>query len=281
MLGRWGEAERHFESVLAWADRVGNIPYRVRTLGYFAQMFLERGAPGDAERVLALLNEALPIARELGMGACIERGLAQKMKLQGADASDASRSIYAVASTVQARRPDLKPHASSDGTVTLMFSDVEAFTQMTERLGDAAMHELMQLHNGIVREQIAAHDGHEVELRGDGFLMAFADGVQAVRCAKALQAAFAQHSRDNPEKPLRVRIGLHTGEAIQDEDKFFGKTVIQAFRIADLATASEILVSTDLEALLAGAEDIQLDTPREATLKGISGRHQLFPVRWQ
>jgi class 3 adenylate cyclase/tRNA A-37 threonylcarbamoyl transferase component Bud32 len=280
LLGRWDEAKRHFESTLAWTDRLGNIPYRVRALVHFAQMLLERGAPGDAGRVLALLNEALPVARELGMAVYIEEGLALKMKLQGADASDVSRSIYAVASSVQERRPDLTPHAASDGTVTLMFSDVEGFTEMTERLGDAAMHELMQVHHGIVREQIAAHAGHEVELRGDGFLLAFGSAPDAIRCAVALQSAFGKHCREQPTQPLRVRIGLHTGEAIQDQDKFFGKTVIQAFRIADLARAGEILVSSEIRALVEDVGGLRFAEPREATLKGIRGRHRLFPVQW-
>jgi class 3 adenylate cyclase len=244
-------------------------------------MHLERGVPGDAEQVLALLNEALPLARELGMGRFIEQGLALKMQLQGADSRDASRSIYAVASSVQARRPDLQPHAGSDGTVTLMFSDLEGFTERTERLGDAAMHELMQVHHGIVRTQTAAHGGHEVELRGDGFLLAFGSALRALRCATALQRAFAEHSLANPEQPLRIRIGLHTGEAIQDQDRFFGKTVIQAFRIADLARGGEILVSSESKALVEGEGDLHFDAAREAVLKGISGTHQLFPLRWE
>jgi class 3 adenylate cyclase/tetratricopeptide (TPR) repeat protein/tRNA A-37 threonylcarbamoyl transferase component Bud32 len=280
LLGRYDEAERYFEAALAWADRVANTPYRVRLLVHLAQMLVDRAAPGDTGRVLALLNEALPVARELGMAVCIEEGLALKMKLQGADASDASRSIYAVASSVQARRPDLTAHAASDGTVTLMFSDVEGFTEMTERLGDAAMHELMQVHHGIVREQIAAHGGHEVELRGDGFLLAFGGAPDAIRCAVALQSAFAKHCREQPTQPLRVRIGLHTGEAIQDQDKFFGKTVIQAFRIADLARAGEILVSSEMKALVDDVGGLHFAEPREVVLKGIRGTHRLFPVQW-
>jgi class 3 adenylate cyclase len=176
---------------------------------------------------------------------------------------------------------DLEAHASPDGTVTLMFSDLEGFTQMTERLGDAAMHRLMQVHHHIVREQTEAHGGHELELRGDGFLLAFADGLGAVRRAVALQSAFARHSRESPREALRVRIGLHAGEVIQDRDTFFGKTVIQAFRIADLAVGGEILVSSELKALVEDVGEIRFDEPREVGLKGMSGRHRILPVRWQ
>jgi class 3 adenylate cyclase len=280
-LGRYEDAERHFRFALDWAQRVDIRPVYVRVLVYLAQMHVARGAAGDTSRVLALLNEALPVAREFGMGRVIEHGLALKLQLQGADTGDASRSILAVASSVQARRPDLEPHAAPDGTVTLMFSDLEGFTRMTEQLGDAAMHQLMQVHHRIVRAHTAEHGGHEVELRGDGFLLAFASALDAVRCAAALQSSFAQHSRENPGQALRVRIGLHTGEVIQDRDSFFGKTVIQAFRIADLARAGEILVSSELKVLVEDAAEFGFGDPRETTLKGMSGTHQLHPVRWQ
>jgi class 3 adenylate cyclase len=281
LLGRYEDAERHLRDALRWAKQAGVRPIRVRALIELARMYVERGAPGDAGRALEHVNEALPVAREFGMGNKIEQGLTLKLEIQGADTGDASRSIVAVASSVQARRPDLEAHASPDGTVTLMFSDLEGFTQMTEQLGDAAMHRLMQVHHHIVREQTAAHGGHEVELRGDGFLLAFADGPGAVRCAVALQSAFARHSRENPGEALRVRIGLHTGEVIQDRDTFFGKTVIQAFRIADLAVGGEILVSSDLRALVEDLAELRFDEPREVSLKGMSGRHRIFPVRWQ
>jgi class 3 adenylate cyclase len=162
-----------------------------------------------------------------------------------------------------------------------MFSDMEGFTEMTVRLGDTAAHRLMQTHHGIVRKQTALHGGHEVELRGDGFLLAFASPREAVRCAAAIQAAFGDHSREHPEEPIRVRMGLHTGEAIQDADKFFGKTVIQAFRIADLAHGGEILVSSELRERVGDGGDLRFDAGREVELKGISGTHRIFALQWQ
>jgi class 3 adenylate cyclase len=280
-LGRYEDAERHFRFSLDWAERMDMRPVRVRMLIYCTQMHVERGATDDARRALELLNEALPLAREFGMGRFIEQGLALKLQLQGANTGDVSRSILAVASNVQTRQPDLEPHAAPDGTVTLMFSDLEGFTRMTEQLGDTAMHRLMQVHHRIVRAHTAEHGGHEVELRGDGFLLAFANALHAVRCAVALQTAFAQHSRAHADERLRVRIGLHTGEVIQDRDTFFGKTVIQAFRIADLAEGGEILVSSELKALVEDAAELHFDDPRETVLKGMSGTHQLYPIRWQ
>ena len=281
LLSRYEDAERHFAAALAWAERSGSTWLRAACLIYHAEMLAARAGPGDRERALAELNEALELAREFGMRPWVERALALKIELQGADSLDTSRSIYTVVSSVQDSRPDMKPHAASDGTVTLMFSDMEGFTETTVRLGDTAAHRLMQTHHGIVRKQTALHGGHEVELRGDGFLLAFASPREAVRCAAGIQAAFDDHSREHPEEPIRVRIGLHTGEAIQDEDKFFGKTVIEAFRIADLARGGEILVSSELKERVDDGGDLRFDAGREVELKGISGTHRVFAVHWQ
>lgn len=88
-----------------------------------------------------------------------------------------------------------------------------------------------------------------MELQGDGFLLAFQSARQALLCAVAMQRAFARYSEENAEEPIRIRIGIHTGEALRDADKFFGKTVILAARIDAQAEGGEILVSSLLKQL--------------------------------
>lgn len=193
-------------------------------------------------------------------------------------ASDTRQSIHAVASEIDRSAPDLARHAAPDGTVTLMFSDIEGFTRMTERLGDLRAHEVVKEHNRIVRERTAAHGGHEVELRGDGFLLAFASARRALHCAIDLQRAL---TRREGELEIRVRIGLHTGEVLRDADSFFGKTVIQAFRVADLAGGGEILASSLTRDLVVSTGDIPFGASRSATLKGLDGDHTVYEVAWQ
>jgi class 3 adenylate cyclase len=77
----------------------------------------------------------------------------------------------------------------------------------------------------------------------------------------------------HPEEPIRVRIGLHTGEAIREADKFFGKTVILAARIAAQAQGGEILVSSLVKELTHSSGDIQFGSSYEAELKEVSGLH--------
>jgi class 3 adenylate cyclase len=140
---------------------------------------------------------------------------------------------------------------------------------------------VIRAHNAIVREQTSAHGGYEVELQGDGFLLAFSSRRAALLCAIAIQRAFAAYTESHPEEPIRVRIGLHTGEVLKDADKFFGKTVILAARIAAQARGGEILASSRLKVLTESAGGLRFGKAREVTLKGISETQQLHAVEWQ
>ena len=166
------------------------------------------------------------------------------------------------------------------GTVTILFSDIEGFSSMTERLGDRKAQEIVRVHNAIVRGNVGACGGFEVKSQGDGFMIAFDSASKALRCAQAIQHELAAYSASHPDEPVRVRMGLHTGEAIKDEDDFLGRTVIIASRIADAACGSEILVSALLKELVMGSGEFRFGEPREAELKGLSGTHQLVPVNW-
>jgi class 3 adenylate cyclase len=208
-----------------------------------------------------------------------ERVIADKLRAQGVDSRDVTRSLDAVLARVERDRPDLRRHAAGDGRVTLVFSDMEGFTEMTERLGDRAAHEVVKAHNAIVREQVRSHEGVEVELQGDGFLLAFAEARRGLACAIAIQRALASYSAAHPAQPIRVRIGLHTGEAIQEADRFFGKTVILAARIAAQARGREILVSAAAREATADPS-IRFGAARELALKGLSGTYALHPVEW-
>jgi class 3 adenylate cyclase len=221
----------------------------------------------------------MDIARDVGSAHLVEDALSLKLDAQGIDASQTNRSIYSVARSVQARRPNLGVHAAPDGSVTLMFSDMEGFTAMTERLGDEGAHEVIQRHNRIVREESRTHGGREVDSQGDGFLIAFRTPREGVLAAITIQQSFANYCETHPEDPIRVRIGLHTGQAIRDAEKFFGRTVILACRIADQAGATEILVSSAVRDAL--QDEFTIQGERMLTLKGFSGTHPAFSVAWE
>lgn len=191
-----------------------------------------------------------------------------------------------VAVAVQQERPDLTAdtvpdNTLPDGTVTILFSDIEDFTSLTERLGDLRAQEVLRGHNEIVRAQVAACGGHEVKSQGDSFMVSFAGARRGVRCAIGIQRAFVAWSEKHPEHPLRVRIGLHTGEAIREADDLFGRSVIMAARIAAEAEGGVILVSSLLKELAESSGEFSFGPPRTTVLKGLNGEHVLYPVVWE
>ena len=280
LLDRHDEAVAHYEAGLAL---MRGLEFHVLVAPMqleLARVLVARGDAGDRTQALALAGSSLAIAEEVGMPPTIETALALKLELQGVEPSgDLKESVYVVAEAVEQKRPDLGSHAAPDGTVTLLFSDMEGFTSMTERLGDLKAREVIREHNEVVRRQLAAHGGYEVELQGDGFLLAFGSARQGLLCAIAIQRAFTKRGSAGGE-PIRVRIGVHTGEALRDADKFFGKTVILAARIAAEASGGEILASTLVRDLTQSTGDLHFGSEREVALKGISGPQRLVPIDW-
>lgn len=184
-------------------------------------------------------------------------------------------SIDSIASSVEAERPDLPAAREGDGTVTLVFTDIEASTEMAERMGDERWMQLLHWHNELVKEQVARCNGTVVKSQGDGFMLAFSSASSALDCALATQqgavAGFGEES-------VRIRIGVNAGDAIREQDDFFGHSVIVASRVAAQARGGETLVTELVVGLVAGADRFSFGSPREAQLKGISGSYVLRPL---
>jgi class 3 adenylate cyclase len=168
---------------------------------------------------------------------------------------------------------------SPEGTVTVLFSDIEDSTLLNAELGDQRWLDVLRSHNAVVRRQVRRHAGYEVKSQGDGFMVAFASARRAIHCAVAIQRAFAAHRSSHCGR-LRVRIGLHTGETIKEDNDFYGRNVIVAARIADQARGGEILVSSLVKELVESASDISFEQDREVELKGLLDTKRIFRVAW-
>jgi class 3 adenylate cyclase len=187
--------------------------------------------------------------------------------------------MESIARDVGRNRPDLSGAAAPNGTVTVLFTDIEGSTRLTEDLGDRAWMEVLRKHKEIVREELALHSGFEVKSQGDGFMLAFSSARDALRCARGIQRAVAASGSNGLR--LRVRMGLHTGEPIREADDFYGKAVILAARLAAEARGSEILVSSLVRELTESSGEFAFARPRAVELKGLSGTHRVSPVLWQ
>lgn len=185
-----------------------------------------------------------------------------------------------VAASALSQTRDVRALAELRGTVTMMFSDIVELTALYEKLGDLRGSEFIRTHNEIFRREVSAHQGHEVNTFGDSFMIAFSSVRRAVLCAIALQRAFATYSDSHPDLPMRVRIGLHVGEAVREFTDFFGKSVIFAARISALAQGGQILVSSTLHDVAASAGDLRFAPAGEWPLKGLAGTHRLYELMW-
>jgi class 3 adenylate cyclase len=186
-------------------------------------------------------------------------------------------SLGALSAWAQRERPDLHRVTGEDGTVTLMFTDIEDSTALNERLGDDAWLEVLVTHGKLIRRCVRADHGQVIKTLGDSFMVAFARPSNAVSCAIAIQRDLV--ALDIPGHPtFRVRIGLHTGAAIARGRDLFGVNVATAARVAAQAEGGEILVTDEVAAGLPG--DVELGRPRELTLKGLSGAQRVRSVGW-
>ncbi|MEX2247913.1 MAG: protein kinase [Dehalococcoidia bacterium] len=284
LLGDPAAARAHFSIALDVATRVGDRPEVAMTRLAVARTLLEH-YPEERAEAREHLNFALNEFQAVKMRPALEEAMRLRLRDQGVSTitGDIYTSIAAVADSVQRERPDIATHAAPDGTVTIMFSDIEDSTPLAERLGDQAWQDLLHKHNALIREQLRVHDGYEVKTMGDGFMVAFRSAKKGLDCAIAIQRAFSSTSDQLPatNDQIKVRIGLHAGEAIKDGDDFYGKNVILASRVAGQAKGGEILVSSLVRALVeSSVEAGTLGEPREVELKGLSGSHAVHAVRW-
>jgi class 3 adenylate cyclase len=274
-LDRHSAAVEHFEAALATCERMGERPFKAETRLHLGRSLLDRDGSGDRDRALELLSLALEEGQELGMRNLVERTVRARLEAQGVAGVDAGASIDTVAEAVADERPDLVSFASADGRVTILFSDIENSTLMTERLGDERWIEILREHNAIFRRRLSESGGHEVKNQGDGFMLAFADPIAAVECALAVQRDLEQQEGPETER-VRVRMGMHVGEVIEEEGDYFGRSVILAARIAAQARGGELLISEALRD--AGGDSLYCDDGRELELKGLAGTHRAFRV---
>jgi class 3 adenylate cyclase len=176
--------------------------------------------------------------------------------------------------------PELRELAARDGTLTILFSDIEDSTALNERLGDRSWLKVLGAHDRIVRASAGEHRGHVVKSQGDGFMIAFAGAEDAVRAAIEIQRQLASGPRRLRRTPIAVRIGVHTGPALEKGGDLFGRNVALAARVADQARGGEILVTAEVSEA-AEAEDLVFADPREVELKGLPGSHALVAVAWE
>jgi class 3 adenylate cyclase len=190
-------------------------------------------------------------------------------------------SIEMVARTLEEDRPRAPQIGHHEGTVTIVFSDIESSTEIATRVGDAAWIELLNTHNAIIRRSLRRWSGTEVKNQGDGFMLTFPSARRALCCMAEVQQDLTVHNEEHPDQVIRIRVGVHTGEVMVDDGDIFGKHVIIAARVANLAVGGEILASSIVWDISSARGDLEYGEPRVVSLKGINGDWTVYPLRWE
>jgi adenylate cyclase len=154
--------------------------------------------------------------------------------------------------------------AAEDGTVTIFFSDIENSTLLNTQLGDSRWIKVLGAHDRLIETYVEKYRGLIVKSFGDGHMIVFTTPELAVSASLEVQRALSANwnrSRELRRTPIRVRIGLHTGTAIERDGDYFGQNVAMAARVAAQAQGGEILAT---EGIVGALENEFIFTPAES-----------------
>jgi class 3 adenylate cyclase len=244
-----------------------------------------------------LLQETCPAAKVLVLTSIVEdsqilaavRAGAAGYLLKEASPEEVSESVRAVHRGEPLLHPDAarslmrelsQPSRIPEGTVTILFTDIEGSAGVFDRLGDDAARMLFREFDVVVREVVETHGGVEVKHQGDGLMLAFSSARRALLCAVDIQASTVERNASRADNPLNVRIGLNTGDVISEDDDYFGSSVIVAARIASAAKGGEILLSEATKAV-AGRIRVPLLDRGPHELRGLSETTRLYEAVWR
>jgi WD40 repeat protein/DNA-binding SARP family transcriptional activator len=170
-----------------------------------------------------------------------------------------------------AKVPSRPMQAHASGTITFLFTDIEGSTKLLDQLGDQYATVLVE-HHQIMRSAIQKWNGNEVDTQGDAFFVTFARSLDAVQCAAEVQRTLASHAWLQ-DQPLRVRMGLHTGEPLIASTGYVGMDVHRAARIGDAAHGGQVLLSRTTREL------VMYDLPKGMGIRDL-GEHRLKDLKY-
>ena len=235
------------------------------------------GLEAELEKELARRESAQPIAGLPPLKTVLRA--ASKVRSEGITEALLS-SFDDLTAWAEDADPGLRELAAIDGTLTVFFSDIEGSTALNQELGDRRWLKTLGAHDQIVRRCADTFGGHVVKSQGDGFMIAFAGAEDAIRTAIGIQRKLDSGPRRLRGASIRVRIGIHTGPALEKSGDLFGRSVALAARVTDKAEGGEILVTAEA-ADAANDAELVFANSREVELKGFAGLHELHEVVWQ
>ena len=178
------------------------------------------------------------------------------------------RFMGAVGEFLTGQRPGPEPDRV---LATILFTDIAGSTDRLSKMGDARWRQVLDVHDQVVRQQLARFGGQEINTTGDGFVAAFDGPARAIRCGLAM-------IHDLEQRGVRIRAGCHTGECERRGNDLAGLAVHIAARIAALAGPTQLLVSSTVGDLVLGS-GIEFSDAGQHDLKGVPGNWRLLATR--
>src|SRR5216684_1331033 len=175
--------------------------------------------------------------------------------------------------------PPERATADTRKLAAIMFTDMVGFSRQMGA-DEARMLRLLDVHNQLIQQAVAAHHGAVIKTVGDAFLVDFPSVVHAVQCAQQIQAQLHAHNTEKEKaEQIHVRIGIHSGDIIQREGDVFGDGVNIASRLQTLAKPDSICISDvvyrDVAKKVALGTVVSLGRPK---LKNIAERFRVYAL---
>ena len=174
-----------------------------------------------------------------------------------------------------------KPKAPEDPEkeVVVMFTDIVGSTAMTHEKGNLAAQEVVRAHNKVVRDALAKTGGKEIKHTGDGIMASFDNVTKSLVATQQMQLMIRMHNAQNPDVPLKVKIGINAGRVVMEENDLYGVTVQMAARVVDKAQADMIFVTETVYGMAQGG-NWRFVKRGPFYLKGIDGPAYLRELVW-
>ncbi len=163
--------------------------------------------------------------------------------------------------------------------VTFLLTDIVGSTALTSKLGNSAAQRVVRAHNAAARSATKNFRGTAIKHTGDGMLLTFPDAASAARAAIEIQQEGTGYARDNPDAPLVMRLGIHTGEASFEEGEYYGPALGYLNGVCSAAGDNQIFCSEEAKSRCVGPAFRFQDIGRRK-LKGSEVDAQLFKLEW-
>jgi class 3 adenylate cyclase len=161
---------------------------------------------------------------------------------------------------------------------THLFSDLRGYTTLLEQAGNTAGAEMLIRYRAMVRSVIGRFGGTEVSTEGDAFYVVFSSASNAVLCGLAIVEEAALENQAHTEVPIKIGVGIHSGEAVETDSTFVGTAVNVAARVCAVAQSGEVLVTSTVRGIVHGNVAATFHSRGKKKLKGLAEPIELFSV---